>query len=266
MMQITQMRRAMAPPIRVQAEAEGQIERIVLDRPPGNILDVEMFAAIRGRLAALSASPGRCKLVVFEGSGAHFSFGASVAEHLPDRVRGMLAEFRLLLRELEATSLPTAAVVRGQCLGGGLELAAWCGRVFCDPTARFAVPEIKLAVFPPIAAIVLPWRAGGTAATEMILSGSAVEGEAAVRLGIADSCSPDPEASLQQWFAEALETKSALALRIAWKAVRRPLARRLETDLPELEGLYLDELMRHRDPLEGLRAFLEKRKPVWKDR
>jgi cyclohexa-1,5-dienecarbonyl-CoA hydratase len=256
----------MAPVIRFETQREGQIERILLDRPPGNILDLGTFAAIRERVAAISKSPGRRKLVVFEGSGPHFSFGASVAEHLPDRVAEMLSSFRNLLMELEAASLPTAAVVRGQCLGGGLELAAWCGRVFCDSTARFAVPEISLAVFPPIAAIVLPWRAGGPAATEMILSGSAVDAQAAARLGIADSCSPDPEASLQKWFAEALEPKSAVALRLAWKAVRRPLARRLETDLPELEGLYLDELMRHRDPLEGLRAFLEKRKPVWEDR
>lgn len=256
----------MASTIRVGMESEGQIERIVLDSPPGNVLDREMFAAIRERLAALSANPGRRKLIVFEGSGAHFSFGASVAEHLPDRVGEMLAAFRLLLRDLEATSLPTAAVVRGQCLGGGLELAAWCGRVFCDPSARFGVPETKLAVFPPIAAIILPWRAGGPQATHMILSGNTIDGEVASSLGIADSCSDNPEEALQRWFSEALAPKSAIALRLAWKAVRRPLVRCLERDLPELEELYLEELMRHRDPLEGLQAFLEKRKPVWEDR
>ena len=256
----------MASAVRAATESAGQIERIVLDAPPGNVLDREMFAAIRARLAALAADPGRRKLLVFEGSGAHFSFGASVAEHLPDRVRGMLAEFRLLLRELETTSLPTAAVVRGQCLGGGLELAAWCGRVFCDPTARFGVPETKLAVFPPIAAIILPWRAGGPRATDMILSGKTIDGETAAAHGIADSCSADPEADLQRWFEGELAPKSAVALRLAWKAVRRPLARALENELPELEALYLDELMRKRDPVEGLRAFLEKRKPVWEDR
>src|SRR5258706_6863469 len=159
--------RPMGPTIRFETQREGQVERILLDRPPGNILDLETFASIRERVAAISKDPGRRKLIVLEGSGAHFSFGASVAEHLPDRMAEMLSSFRRLLSELDALSIPTAAVVRGQCLGGGLELAAWCGRVFCDPTARFAVPEIKLAVFPPIAAIVLPWRAGGAAATEM---------------------------------------------------------------------------------------------------
>jgi cyclohexa-1,5-dienecarbonyl-CoA hydratase len=256
----------MTSPIRFATEQGGQIHRIVLDRPPGNVLDLEMFAALRARLAAIASEPGPGKLLVFEGSGANFSFGASVAEHLPEKVEAMFAAFHGVLDGIEATSLPTAAVVRGQCLGGGLELAAWCGRVFCDPSARFAAPEIKLAVFPPIATIALPWRVGQAQAARMILSGSVLEGESAARAGLADECSSDPEAALKRWFAEALAPKSAVAVRFAWKALRRPAARALERDLPELERIYLHELMTHRDPLEGLRSFLEKRKPVWEDR
>jgi cyclohexa-1,5-dienecarbonyl-CoA hydratase len=254
----------MSDPVRLVSE-EGGRRRIVLDRPPANILDLETFGAIRRAVAETAADP-EARLLVFEGAGANFSFGASVPEHLPEKVGELLPAFRALLVELEATGIPTASIVRGQCLGGGLELAAWCGRVFCDPGARFAVPEIRLAVFPPIAAILLPWRIGGPAATQMIVSGASVDGESAGRAGLADACSSDPEGDLRRWAEETLAPKSALALRFAWRAARRPLARALAEDLPALEKIYLDELMRRRDPVEGLRAFLEKRPPRWENR
>jgi cyclohexa-1,5-dienecarbonyl-CoA hydratase len=251
-------------PVR-RVSQEGGVRRIVIDRPPANILDLETFGAIRRAVVEIGDDP-ESRVILFEGAGANFSFGASVAEHLPERVGELLPAFRALLADLEATGIPSASIVRGQCLGGGLELAAWCGRVFCDPTARFGVPEIRLAVFPPIAAILLPWRVGGPAATQMVLSGSTLDGEAAARIGLADSCSADAEATFRGWFEETLAPKSTVALRHASKAVRRPLARAVADDLPALEKLYLDELMARRDPVEGLRAFLEKRKPRWENR
>ena len=241
------------------------MRRIVLDRPPGNVLDLETFAAMRRAVAEITADPG-ARLIVFEGAGPNFSYGASVAEHLPERVGELLSAFRALLTDLESAGIPTASIVRGQCLGGGLELAAWCGRVFCDPTAVLGSPEIDLAVFPPIAAILLPWRVGGARATEMILTGERIAGERAASIGLADACASDPESALRLWFEKKILPKSAVAVRFAWKAVRRPLAVALARDLPELERLYLEELMAHRDPVEGLRAFLERRKPVWEDR
>lgn len=254
----------MSQPVRVVPQ-EGGIRRIVLDRPPANILDMETFSALRRAVAEIALDPG-VRVLLFEGSGANFSFGASVAEHLPERVGELLPAFRLLLSEIEESGIPTASIVRGQCLGGGLELAAWCGRVFCEPSARFAVPEIRLAVFPPIAAILLPLRIGMSAATRMVLSGSPVPGEDAARIGLADECAADAEKAFGRWFEEDLAPKSVVALRFASRAVRRPLARALAEDLPVLERIYLEELMSRRDPVEGLRAFLEKRKPRWENR
>src|SRR6266542_6125275 len=178
----------MTSPIRYAIEHSGELARIVLDRPKANILDAEMLGAIRERIAALSADPGAVKLLVFEGAGAHFTFGASVEEHLPGRVEALLRQFHGLYADLEILSIPTAAVVRGQCLGGGFELALWCGYVVCEPSARLAVPEIKLGVFPPIAALALPWRVTGARSTQMILSGESLAGEEAARCGIADLC------------------------------------------------------------------------------
>jgi cyclohexa-1,5-dienecarbonyl-CoA hydratase len=255
----------MNSPIRCLTERAGQIERIVLDRPKGNVLDLEMLIAIRGRIAELGENPGALKLLVFEGAGPNFSFGASVEEHLPGKVGTLLPMFHRLFWDLERLGVPTAALVRGQCLGGAFELALWCGLVVCEPAARFGVPEIKLGVFPPIAALALPWRVSGARSTQIILSGDSVTGEAAESMGLADLCRPDPEAALQDWFQKRLEGKSAVALRAAWRASRRLLADSLRNDLWPLETLYLKDLMSHADPVEGITAFVERRPPVWRN-
>ncbi len=252
-----------ASPVRVSTERSAELVRIVLDRPKGNILDIEMRTALRERIASLAREPGPAKLLVFEGSGAHFSFGASVPEHLPEKAGTLIPLFHAFFRELEGTGIPTAAVVRGQCLGGAFELALWCGTIFGEPSARFGVPETKLGVFPPVAALALPWRVSGARATQLILSGDTVEAGAAVAQGLADACEADAEAALQLWFDTHLAGKSAVAVRAAWRASRLRLAAALATDLPLLEAQYLKDLMGHRDPVEGLKAFLERRPPVW---
>jgi cyclohexa-1,5-dienecarbonyl-CoA hydratase len=203
---------------------------------------------------------------VLEGAGSHFSFGASVEEHVPEKVGEMLRTFHAMFRDLEALSVPTAAVVRGQCLGGGMELALWCGRVFCEPGARFGLPEVKLGVLPPVGAILLPRRTGSGRAMDLLLGGESVTGEEAAATGLAEECDADPEAALQRWFDARLAPKSAVALRHVWRAGRRSFARALAEDLPDVERTYLEELMAHRDPAEGIRSFLERREPVWEDR
>jgi cyclohexa-1,5-dienecarbonyl-CoA hydratase len=255
----------MAAPIRCTTEYSGELLRIVLDRPKANILDSEMLGAIAGQVAAASESPGALKLVVFEGAGENFSFGASVEEHLPEKVAGLLGQFHSLYRDLEKLSVPTAALVRGQCLGGGMELALWCGYVVCEPSARFAVPEIKLGVFPPIAAIALPWRVTGARSTQMILTGESLTGQEAAECGLADRCVQDAQSTLAEWFVKHLQPKSAVSLRAAWRASRRLLNASLTNEIGALEKLYLTDLMAHRDPVEGLSAFLERRAPVWKN-
>ena len=164
--------------------------------------------------------PGALKLLVFEGEGAHFSFGASVEEHLPEHIGRVLPGFHRSSGELEALGIPTAAVVRGQCLGGGFELAVWCGMVFCDSSARFGVPEIKLGVFPPVAAVALPWRMPG-ARCDRSSSFRATRSRERRRRGAASrtAASADAEAALQRvvhggpW-----RGKSAVAVRAAWRA------------------------------------------------
>jgi cyclohexa-1,5-dienecarbonyl-CoA hydratase len=249
-------------PLRVTTERDGQVVRLVLDRPRANVLDAEGVAALRSAIGGLRGE-GKLKLLVFEGAGAHFSFGASVAEHLPGSVHSMITGFHALFHEIEALGVPTAAVVRGQCLGGGFELATFCGYVVCDATARFSLPEVKLGVFPPVAAATLGWRVPGAVASRLVCTGETVTGVEAARIGLADCCEADAEQALQAWFDTAFASSSAVAVRFAWRASRRLMARMLASDLPVVESLYLDDLMACRDPVIGLNAFLAKTKPSW---
>lgn len=249
--------------VRVETLAQGGLVRLVLDRPKANLLDGEMIRALRTAIADLQ-DHGGLRLLVFEGAGDHFCFGASVQEHLPGQFEQMLSEFHGLFRDLEVLGVPTAAVVRGQCLGGGFELATWCGRVFADPTATFALPEVKLAVFPPIGALALGWRVGGAHATDLVLTGRPVPAREALALGVCDAVDDDPMAACLAWYETRLAGLSPAGLRGAWRAVRAPLARGLRDHLRDLEALYA-EGMTHPDSLEGLNAFLERRRPTWRD-
>ncbi|MBK6514225.1 MAG: enoyl-CoA hydratase/isomerase family protein [Polyangiaceae bacterium] len=237
----------------------GAVLRIVLDAPKANILDSAMIRAIGGALEA-DVEAGT-KLIVFEGAGKHFCFGASVEEHRRDAAPAMLAAFHGLFRQLARLAVPTCAIVRGQCLGGGLELAAYCTFLVATPEARLGQPEIKLAVFPPMASLLLPWRLGGGAALDLCVTGRSVDAAEAQRMGLVNAVTDDPEAWVSALFAESLRPTSASSLRFAERAARADLMRRLERDLPELERLYLDELMTTHDANEGIAAFLERRAP-----
>jgi cyclohexa-1,5-dienecarbonyl-CoA hydratase len=162
---------------------------------------------------------------------------------------------------------PTAAVVRGRCLGGGFELALACDLIFAADNATFGLPEVALGVFPPAAAALLPPRVGAARATVTILSGAAVPAAEWLAAGLVTAVAPDAEltSAVDRWFETHLAPKSASALRHAARAARAALRRDVATLLPELERLYLNEVMRTKDAREGIAAFLEKRSPRWSD-
>ena len=203
-------------------------------------------------------------LIVFEGAGDHFCFGASVEEHRAEEAAAMLAAFHGLFRKLASLGVPTLAVVRGQCLGGGLELASWCTWIVATPEAQLGQPEIQLAVFPPMASLLLPWRAGGQVALDLCVSGRSLSSDAALSLGVINAVTEDPTAWWDDLVEKRLSRTSASSLRFAERAVRRQLMYQLETALPDLEQLYLDHLMKTHDANEGIHAFIERRKPNFK--
>jgi cyclohexa-1,5-dienecarbonyl-CoA hydratase len=251
--------------IRVEPFLGGAAKHVVLQAPKANVLDAEMLGEINELLDACKEEPG-LKLLCFRGEGAHFSFGASVAEHVREQAPAMLASFHGIFRRMAALAIPTAAVVRGRCLGGGMELATFCNWVYAHPGSVFAQPEVRLGVLPPIASIVLPFKIGQSRADDINLTGRDVTAEEALRWGLVDVVAEDPLEQMQRWADREIAPKSAVALRLACKASRWALHDALQTVLPAIERLYLEELMATHDATEGIAAFLEKRSPAWRDR
>ena len=254
-----------AAPIRVWRTHGAALLRLRLARPKANILDAAMLAALDGALTA-ELGQGAPLAVLIDAEGPHFSFGASVEEHLPDACAAMLRGFHALLLRLLAAPVPVLFAVRGQCLGGGLELALTGSRIFAAPDAMFGQPEIRLGVFAPAASALLPERIGRPAAEAMLLSGHSLDAEAARAAGLVQTVVADPEEAAAAWFSAHLADKSAAALRCAMAAARGDLVVRTRARLAELETLYLDELMQTRDARAGLQAFLGKRTPSWEHR
>ena len=244
---------------------QGAVWRLALGGSKGNIVDMALIGALRAAFEDAARTPA-LKAILLEGQGRHFSFGASVQEHLPGEVAGMLTRFRALLLQMLDSAVPLLAVVRGQCLGGGLELVTVCQRVFAARDARLGQPEIALGVFAPFASAMLPERVGRRHAEELCLSGRSVTAEEALAMGLVDElCDQDPAESALAWVRQHLLPRSACSLRFAVRALRQGLRARLAAELPALEGLYLGELMQSADAIEGLNAFLEKRSPVWRN-
>jgi cyclohexa-1,5-dienecarbonyl-CoA hydratase len=171
----------------------------------------------------------------------------------------------LLLRML-AFPVPILVAVRGQCLGGGLELATSGHLLFAAPEARLGQPEVQVGVFPPAASCLLPERISRAAAEDLLFSGRAVDGREALRIGLVNAVADDPEAAALAYFDEHLAKRSAAVLRHGVAAARCDLVERVRLKLRDVEQRYLGGLMATRDALEGLEAFLQKRPPRWEDR
>ena len=245
-------------------EHDGQVARVALAAPKANIVDQAMMAALAAALEDLRNRP-QLKVMILTAEGPHFSFGASVQEHLPEHIRAMLPRFSGLLSQLLEVPAITLAAVRGQCLGGGFELAMACDFIIAEEGAQFACPEIKLAVFPPAAAVLLPPRIGASRAAELVLTGAAWSATQAATAGLVVRTTPrgQLDAIVDTWIRDLFLARSPVALRYGVRAARLPLRRAMREDLPQLERTYLDELMAEPDAVEGLRAFLEKREPNW---
>lgn len=240
---------------------------LVFSHPTGNIITAEIAAQLRAAIDDLHDAR-HLRLITIEGEGADFSFGASVPEHTADRIGRVLPEMHALIGDLLAAPAPTAAIVRGRCLGGGFELALACDFIFAAETATFGLPEIALGVFPPAASVLLPLRIGAARATSAVLRGDARPAAEWASCGLIElvAAADRLPAAVDEWFDRTLAKWSAEALRHAVRAVRGPLVEAAGRGLSAVERLYLDDLMRSRDAIEGIQAFLEKRAPRWTDR
>ena len=249
-------------PLKAGVERDGALLRLTLTRPKANIVDAAMIGALAGALAR-HAGDRAIRGVLLDAEGPHFSFGASVEEHLPASCGAMLASLHALVLAMLEFPAPILVAVRGQCLGGGLEVAMAGSLIFAAPDAQLGQPEMKLGVFAPAASVLLPFRVNAAAAEDLLLSGRSVGAAEAKELGLVHTVADDPAAAALAWFDAHLAGKSAASLRYALKAARHARIDEVRAGLAAVEELYLQGLMNTRDANEGLAAFLARRPPVW---
>ncbi len=250
---------------KVEFAVEADAYRITLNDPPLHILDIAILEELRESLGRVAAD--RHALIITATGEKAFSAGASVQDHLGDRVVTMLQRFHECFRILARLDLVTVALVKGAALGGGCELALACDFVLASDRARFGQPEINLGVFPPVAAYQLSRQIAPRKGLELLLTGEPVDAIAAERMGMINAVFPAAEfdAQADQWLRR-LYKQSASSLRLARRAFRLAQSADFDQRLAAVERLYLEELMKTHDASEGLNAFIEKRKPVWSGR
>jgi cyclohexa-1,5-dienecarbonyl-CoA hydratase len=252
----------MSSPLHVWFEAEGRLLRLRLNRPKANLIDAAMIAALD---AALAEHLGNALIgaVLLDAEGPSFSFGASVEEHLPDQCESMLRNLHRLILRLVDSPVPVLVAVKGQCLGGGLEVALACHMIFVSSDANLAQPEMNLGVFAPAASCLLPELIGPARSIDLLLSGRSINGSEAVAIGLAHEAASDPERAALAYFDRHLKQKSASSLRLAVKAARFDYCARVRAKIDFVERMYLDDLMATHDAVEGLNAFIGKRAAQW---
>ncbi len=245
----------------------GSVLRLVLNRPPANILTIARMTKLRTVLAR-HRDDGGLRMVLLRGAGEHFSFGASVEEHKREHAAEMLSTFHGLVRDLAAYPVPVAAAVDGRCLGGAFEIVLACHLVFASASTSFACPEVKLGVVPPVLATLGPHRLGAPVAERLTITGDKLDVQTANALGFVCSVAPsgvDLERHVLDWYRRMLAPLSAFALREATHAARHGsgLLQSLGAPLEHAEKRYLDRVLPSHDSDEGIKAFLEKRAPHW---
>lgn len=243
------------------------VARIILNDGKGNIIDTIMMSELQSVLDSFRTRTD-LKLIILEGAGKHFSFGASVEEHKKEFAGNMLHSFHNLFYTISDLSIPLLAKVSGQCLGGAMELALICNFIFADKSAVLGQPEIQLGVFPPPASILLPLKIGYAKAEELLITGKRICAAEAMSMGIVNQVYEDRaklDEAVEIWVQKNILPLSASSLRYAVRASRSFLNHILSKFLPQLEQYYVGDLMETPDANEGINSFLEKRKPIWQN-
>lgn len=249
----------------VELTCEGSVATLTLDRPPLNVMNIEMMERINDALLQLRGRK-ELKVLVVRGRGKAFCAGVDIGDHTKDKVSRMIQVFHRIFESIRLLDLIAIAAVDGRALGGGFELAIGCNLVVASASARFGLPEVKLGVFPPLACVVLPRAAPRRKAMEWILTGEEITAQELQAYGLVNRIFPDAtfEEDLQA-FVSLLTSKSGPVLHLAKRAQTESYYAAYEEALYKAENLYLRELMSLHDAQEGIRAFLEKREPKWRD-
>lgn len=250
----------------IRYHVEGPVARLTLHRPEHNLLNEAMLRELADGIGSV-ADMAAVKLIVLDAAGKVFSGGVDIGEYTAERAFSMLDAFHAACIAMVEAAQPVLVVVEGPAIGGGAELIAYGDLVIATPRARFALPEITIGMFPPLASTMFPHIIGPKRALELVLTGEAITAERARDLGLVNRLVP--EAQLQAAVNELIgkiAAQSGAVLGMAKKAVLGGMGMSLRDSLRNSMNIFLNELYRLEDSQEGLRALLEKRKPQWKNR
>ena len=250
----------------IQFHPGPRVASIVLNRPPLNIINLQMLDELTAAWSEVEDL--KAQVAVISGAGNRaFSAGVDVADHMPGKVETMIEKFHHFIRQIRKSDCITIAALHGHTLGGGAELAMMCDLIIAAGDTRMGQPEISLGCYPPVAAACLPAAIGFHKASEMILVGESVSAAEAERLGLINKVVAigDLDATVDA-YVDKLLAKSSTVLALAKRALREGAGHHFEKALERSQELYLRELVKTDDMVEGLKAFTEKRPPSWKNR
>ena len=245
---------------------EGATLRLTMNRPEHNLLNERMLKELAFGIESLHDRED-VKLIVIDSACKVFSGGIDIGEYTTQRVFQMLDAFHHVFTAMLDVGKPVMTVVNGPAIGGGSELAAFGDLVIATPKARFAQPEIKIGVFPPLAATIFPYIVGPKRALELVLTGQQITVERAEEMGLVNRLVPEDklEATVNDMISQ-ITSQSGAVLNMAKKAILGGVGLSLRDGMKNSMNIFLNELYRLEDSQEGLRALLEKRKPQWKNR
>jgi cyclohexa-1,5-dienecarbonyl-CoA hydratase len=245
---------------------EKGVARVELDRPKHNVFNIDMMEELTALLARLGGDAD-LKAVVLAARGSSWCAGVEVGDHKPELAPEMIRVFDALLKQIHALPIPSIAAVNGACLGGGMEVAVACDMIVASTAAVFGQPEIKLGFLPPYAAVRLPHLVGPSKAIEICTTGRRYSAGAMHQMGlVADLLEPDVfDQGLEELLKE-IGHCSPLIIRLNKQAVTQHLGMDIHSAMDSVGEMFLNQLMKTEDTLEGIRSFEEKRRPEWKNR
>jgi len=250
----------------IQFHPGPRVATILLNRPPLNIINVEMLDELNAAWSEIEDMRAQVALISGAGDRA-FSAGVDIADHAPEKIEATLEKFHHTVLRIRRSDCVSIAAIHGHTLGGGAELASMCDLIIAADDTQIGQPEISLGCFPPVAVAHLPGAIGFHKASEMVLLGESISAAEAERMGLINKVVP--RADLTEWidiYVEKLLTKSSAVLALTKRALREGAGRHFEQALDRSQELYLRDLVRTEDMVEGMNAYFEKRTPAWKNR
>jgi enoyl-CoA hydratase/carnithine racemase len=253
----------------IRWDDSGSMAHLTMNRPKQNVLNMEMLREMATAIESLHSRDDVC-LILLDASPeceGYFSSGVGAEGYTSQLVFQMLDAFHHVFRAMIDVSKPVLAVVDGVASAGGCELAAFCDLVIATENARFLQPEIKLGVFPPLGAVVYPRVIGPKRAMELLLTGDTLNAQQALQIGLVNRVVP--RTALQSTvdaLVKRLSDQSGPVLALLKRVIFEGTWLPFDQALKKSQDIYLNQLFELEDSQEGLRALVEKRKPVWKNK